>query len=338
MKTIKIIFFFLLFSALFISCQKENDQQVKWKVINLNYNGDLSDIFVLSNDTIMLLSKLDKSFQKTCIFESDNAGTNWGQNCFDKIDIGGFSNFYCFNHLKIYSGNYRTYDGGKTWENDGFNAAPVYFFDDMVGFYIKGSSIYKTTDGGMTAKVVFDRTAYDGFQFIQFFDNRIGYASGGASFDSFNSGIIVKTTDAGDTWQQLPNEFKSIIGMSFISADVGYIVINLYEGSMVETYKVGAELLKTTDGGNTWVSINDKIFDDFSIIPFKCYFADEQHGFLCGSSNVSKILSTSDGGKTWKVEYNGTSSNYLLNEMKFTSSNTGFAIGNNGLLLKRIAN
>ena len=330
MKTIfRITSIFITALAIF-SCQKEDSfNRAKWEVVNLNYTGDLDDIFALPNDTIMLISRFDDTYQKTCIFESDDAAKTWKQTCFDTLSTRGFPNLYCFNHLKIYCGNFKTYDGGKTWKKDGFAGTPSYFFNNDVGFYLWGSSIYKTTDGGMTAKLVFDRTAYDGFQFIQFFNNRIGYASGGASWDSFNSGIMVKTTDGGNTWQQLPGKFKHIDGMSFISADIGYIVIDLHEGSVIETTLTGAELLKTTDGGITWTSIYKAYESQYFA---RCNFVDEQHGFVLG---VGTICSTSDGGKTWVQEHEIPSSDYAINKMIFTSSKTGYAVGNNGLLLKR---
>ena len=330
MKTIfRITSIFITALAIF-SCQKEDSfNRAKWEVVNLNYTGDLDDIFALPNDTIMLISRFDDTYQKTCIFESDDAAKTWKQTCFDTLSTRGFPNLYCFNHLRIYCGNFKTYDGGKTWKKDGFAGTPSYFFNNDVGFYLWGSSIYKTTDGGMTAKLVFDRTAYDGFQFIQFFNNRIGYASGGASWDSFNSGIMVKTTDGGNTWQQLPGKFKHIDGMSFISADIGYIVIDLHEGSVIETTLTGAELLKTTDGGITWTSIYKAYESQYFA---RCNFVDEQHGFVLG---VGTICSTSDGGKTWVQEHEIPSSDYAINKMIFTSSKTGYAVGNNGLLLKR---
>ncbi|MCJ7448224.1 MAG: YCF48-related protein [Bacteroidales bacterium] len=330
---------FILVSVAVISCQKENNFNAKWEVINLSYTGDLSDIFLLPPDTIMILSKLDDSFDKTCIFESDDEGRTWTQRCFDKQTTGGFSDFYCFNHFKIISGDFKSNDGGYNWYKLGaLLGAPTFFFNDHEGIGAIGSSLYRTNDGCNSVEMVFDSSTYAGIHFIQFLNNSTGYAAGGASFDSFNSGLIVKTTDGGNTWQPLPDKFKSIIGISFISENIGYIIINLYEGSVVGTYKSGAELLKTIDGGSTWTSINSKIYDEFKIIPFKCYFADEQHGFLFGTGNGSKILSTIDGGKTWKEEYTNNDSDYTLNKILFATSTTGFAIGNNGLLLKRIIN
>ena len=291
----------------FYCCKDHNSQinQANWELINLNYTGDITDISVLHNDTILLLSVLDPTYQKTCIFESDDAGTTWIQRCFDKLEIGGFSNFYCFNHLKMFAGNYKSYDGGRSWQKGGnFNVGLMYFFNNDVGIGFSGFTIYKTTDGGNSSKIVYDSISYVGCHFVQFLDYQTGYASGGASFDSYNSGLIVKTIDGGNSWKALPGSFKSIIGMSFITADLGYILIDLNEGDLYQTFKSGTELLKTTNGGSTWVSVNNKLGDRFSIVIAECYFVDEMHGFICGSSSYgNKILSTTDGGYNWKEEY-----------------------------------
>jgi photosystem II stability/assembly factor-like uncharacterized protein len=338
MEYIKRFFLLGFILIVYISCQKESDQQIKWESFNLNYHGDFSDIVAFQNDTLMLLSSLDSTFQKTCIFESDDAGITWSRRCFDKLVIGGFSNFYCFNHLKIFAGNYRSYDGGNNWQMVGdFAGSLMHFFNNDIGIAFSGFSIYKTFDGGNSFIIVYDITSYVNCQFVQFLNNQVGYASGGASFDNFNSGVILKSTDGGDTWESLPGTFKSIIGMSFITTEVGFIIINLYEGDIISSYKEGAELLRTTDGGKTWKSINNQLYDLFNIIPWGCYFSDERHGYIYGSTlNGSKILSTSDGGQRWKEEYTSPTNESVLTKIIFTSSEGGYAVGKNGLFLKRI--
>lgn len=331
-----IVLIVVLFS--FISCKKESTSKAKWETINVNYLGDFNDIFILPNDTLMILSGLDPTFQKTCIFESDDSGNTWNQKCVDKLVIGGFSNFYCFNHLKIFSGKFRSNDGGTSWKSVGdFNGGLYYFFNNSTGIGISGFTIYKTIDGGNTFSIVYDTLSYVGCQYVQFFDNIIGYAAGGAVFDSYNSGIILKTTNGGNFWAPLPTQFKSIIGMSFITSDIGYIIINLQNGGIDNANLEGVELLKTVDGGNSWISVNSEIFNQFNTMPFECYFLDENNGYICGSAlEGSKILSTSDGGKSWKVEYETSSNSHVLIKMIITSATTGYAIGTNGLLLKRI--
>ncbi|MDP4275782.1 MAG: hypothetical protein Q8907_16055 [Bacteroidota bacterium] len=136
---------------------------MKWETIDLNYTGDLNDIFILPNDTIMLLSRFDHTYKKTCGFESDDAGKTWKQNCFDTLSSSGFSNFYCFSHLKIFAGNYRSYNGGNNWQTLGnFKGGLMYFFNNSTGIGVSGFSIFKTIDGGNSFQIKYDTVSYVG--------------------------------------------------------------------------------------------------------------------------------------------------------------------------------
>ena len=72
----------------------------------------------------------------------------------------------------------------------------------------------------------------------------IGYAVGSSS--TYNGdGIILKTTDAGQTWTQISvGTIPGLEGVCFTSVDVGY-------AAGWQNY-----FIKTTDGGATWNQIN----------------------------------------------------------------------------------
>jgi photosystem II stability/assembly factor-like uncharacterized protein len=285
LKTMKSIILKISFIVLFLSlmgagCRDDEDfSQAKWETIDIGYAGDLNDICLLPGNTIMLLSKLDDSYQQTCIFESDDAGKTWEKRCFNKLEIGGFSSFYCLNNKKIYAGQYRSNDGGSSWHTAGnFNGGLMYFFDNKVGIGASGFSIYKTTDGGDSFDLKFDSVSLGVCSFLQFLDHNVGYASGTSGG---YKGIVLKTTDGGNSWHSSSGKFRSISGMSFITADIGYIISSHLVGidfAESEGYSKAA-LLLTTDGGDTWTTINDSLPQ----IPIQCYFTDKQHGFICGS-------------------------------------------------------
>jgi photosystem II stability/assembly factor-like uncharacterized protein len=335
MKTtlLKISFIFPLMILVGAGCKDyENYSQTKWQSIDIGYTGDLNDISLPGGDTIMLLSELDGSYQQTCIFESDDAGKTWKKWCFKKLEFEGFSSFYCFNSKKIYATGealFQSNGNGYSWLKSGDTGGLLYFFNRNEGLRISGFSIYKTTDGGRSFELKYDSISYGGCYFLQFPDRNVGYTSGSSGIYINSKGIVLKTTDGGNSWHSSPGKFSSITGMSFKTADIGYIISSPliaidFDGTGGSSK---ATLLLTTDGGDTWTTINDSLPQ----IPIQCYFTDKQHGFICGS----KIFSTKDGGKNWQEEYERPSSGYALNKMAFTSSGTGYAIGNNGLFLKR---
>jgi photosystem II stability/assembly factor-like uncharacterized protein len=327
-KFIYVVILLIAIISLLSSCTKFPD--ASWEVIDLNYTGSLSDIYTISGDTLFILSTLDDTYQNTCIFESDDAGATWTQKCFPKLYPGGFYNFYCLNHLKIYATGgalFRSDDGGLNWQQINEGGGLLHFFNNNEGLRMSGQSIYKTLDGGNSYRTVYSHEGFGGFSFIQLFDDKVGYTSGG-SYQA-NVGSLLKTTDRGETWYSPSNISNCVLGMSFISKDIGYIIVKFTEGNIS-----GGELLKTIDGAKTWKSIN-KIYEGDAIVPRQCYFFDEHHGFIKGTDIVSKILSTNNGGKSWQIEYKGKSVDYLINKMIFTSTGIGFAIGDNGLLLKR---
>jgi photosystem II stability/assembly factor-like uncharacterized protein len=94
-------------------------------------------------------------------------------------------------------------------------------------------------------------------------------------------------------------------------------------------YAAGAvgTILKTTDGGETWVALTSGSAAGFRDM----YFHDASIGFVVGSGG--EILRTDDGGTTWVPQTSNTTE--VLREVIFpVDDQTGYVAGDNGTILK----
>jgi len=105
----------------------------------------------------------------------------------------------------------------------------------------------------------------------------------------------------------------------FTSADTGFVGGN------------GGTMLKTTDGGQTWIA---KSTGTKQII-YDLYFPTSQIGYAVGDGSL--ILKTTNAGETWSA-LNAGYPNYDLMAVFFTDANTGFALGNTDNFLLRTTN
>jgi len=78
------------------------------------------------------------------------------------------------------------------------------------------------------------------------------------------------------------------------------------------------DLVKTTDGGDTWTAITQSLSSALAGISF----ADENTGFICTLDN--KILKSDDGGDTWTTVYN---SSVNFDKIAFKDDQNGVASG-----------
>jgi photosystem II stability/assembly factor-like uncharacterized protein len=107
---------------------------------------------------------------------------------------------------------------------------------------------------------------------ISFANTQVGYIGG---YD----GLLLKTTNGGQTWDSLTeitvmNTFNDVIDLDFVSANVGYAIISQYGNP---TYR--GDLFKTTDGGLTWTAV-----DAGTIAAYCSHFFSEDNGFITGSA------------------------------------------------------
>lgn len=150
--------------------------------------------------------------------------------------------------------------------------------------------------------------------------------------------IILVTTETYSqwVWQNPKPTGNDILNIKFINEQTGWFVGNC------------GTIFKTNDGGQNWFPILTKYTCDFTAVdPI-----DENniwivgHGYstertLCDPS--FKVLNSSDGGNSWSLKLNGATFfcdsvykrfRYYLEDVCFVDNNTGFVVGDSGMILK----
>lgn len=143
-----------------------------------------------------------------------------------------------------------------------------------------------------------------------------GFVVGGNGAPNENSnGIILRTTDAGNSWI---NVFTSSqLGewcwkINFPSNNVGYVSLQRNSGSPVN-------FIKTTNGGQTWI---EKRFTNFNYYVQGMGFANDTLGWVGGNSTYT-TYETTDGGETWHDAGFGN----RVNRIRILNDSVGYAMG-----------
>lgn len=191
--------------------------------------------------------------------------------------------------------------------------------------------------------------------------NTVAYAAT-SKFTSESEGSILKSTDAGETWEKIYP--LSGIGPSFEKIEfvtenkgfaVGYdLVLKTVDGGLTWTeLSLGTEvylynnltffnenvglisaqlndstafaIYLTTDGGDTWTNASDVI----NAGGIEIAYADENTLFSVGADEL--ISKSTDGGDTWNQIYSGVIQNYFVSTF-FKDANNGIVSSEEGTL------
>jgi len=257
----------------------------------------------------------------------------------------------------------KTSDGGKSWSKIKTDITPslncIQALDDK-NVYTARNELYHTKDGGTTWETAGLENVGSGIFDLHFVSQNTGFIA--------KNGVM-KSSDAGKTWTlkfdagaDMEYYALNYNQLQFLDSNVGFCAGGkTYDGNSV------GNLVKTTDGGETWTSLKMQMSQ---ITNFR--FLDANTGFVFNFNqelwkttdggknwtkvssavpekypdsyfvNASKIIlrtSTSvyhsvDGGVTWEKDYTLTANDGLLTNMKFVDSRTGYVVGNNGFLAK----
>ena len=175
------------------------------------------------------------------------------------------------------------------------------FITPDLGWVINNQGrLYKTEDRGASWQLQFKK---DGsfFRTVVFADSLTGWLGtiglNEKNLYSNDSTVLYETKDGGQNWVgvEITGEYpKGLCGLQKVSDDM-IVGCGRVRGP--------AYFVKTMDKGKTWKSINLEDKAGALIVP---HFFDEKKGIMIGGTTRDKknskalILSTKDGGETWK--------------------------------------
>jgi photosystem II stability/assembly factor-like uncharacterized protein len=273
----------------------------------------------------VFLATDDDSFDDGgALFESNDGGTSWIQRDvpFDLFNgLWGIS-FFDDQHGWVWGNvNYRTTDGGATWEelpflgsaysmefsslsfgiatgnfgaqvsrDGGLTWAPspegmaaFSFADDLTGLGVASTGLYRTTDGGETFTLVQAGVA----EAVAFLSSTVAVA--------IVDGSLVRSADGGVTWTgSTAAEGRSRI--LAVSADVA-----LAWGRSGTHPDYDDRIFRSSDGGETWTDLGEVMDPGPFAAPFA--FAVPAAQIVVASDGAGNLYRSADAGLTWVQSY-----------------------------------
>ena len=114
-----------------------------------------------------------------------------------------------------------------------------------------------------------------------------------------NTGLLV-TSDGGTTWRTAASPGTGfVLIMDWVSADDVYALVTppgWTKGPNMD--KQGFELYRSSDGAGTWTKVAAPVPATWP--PGFMQFVDLKHGFEANTNGADVLLTTADGGVTWK--------------------------------------
>ncbi|MEL7250177.1 MAG: T9SS type A sorting domain-containing protein [Bacteroidota bacterium] len=254
--------------------------------------------------------------QNRNIFKTTNGGTSW-----DLVtDTGVPSNLRRLVALSetrlvgyVFTDNiFISEDGGVTWDNNtsigegDFGLRFVGIHNNGNEFWLasRGTEILYSDDGLETATSQFPGVR-PSLEQMAFPSNEVGYAL------QERMGLL-KTTDGGETWNQVSNDFFTV-SRDFLVFDEDNFIIP-YNSSGPQ---------RTDDGGQTWFPLFPSAIQDTTFV-FNVEQLPGGRLYLIGSIHGAY---SDDDGETWNVVYHGFSS--FPRSLVFLDDQTGF-MGSDG--------
>ncbi len=229
---------------------------------------------------------------------------------------------------------FKTTNGGTTWSESyyiGSTTVTIYevkFIDLNNGFALTTAGrVLKTTNGGTDWSLIQTEATKNlfglGILGVRSKDNEATtpVLIGG------DAGTAIKSMDNGVTWDlaHYAASQELLLRSSFPSENVGYVV-----GGSITTGNQFGDVLKTTNGGTTWV----KLPLDAGYRTYSVFFTSENVGYV-GERGPTGVYKTTDGGQNWTQLNTGAGvATSIIYDIRFYDENNGFAMYSSGQIAK----
>ena len=274
MKSFILFIFLIVFNIIGFSQWAEQNPRVSSVIFNsITFSNQTNGIIVGS---------------KGIILHTSNAGENW-DSIYSPTSLDLEKVFFIDDLNGWVVGDsglvLKTTNGGSDWielsNNINEKLYSVYFESPLLGWAVGKNIIYVTSDGGLNWQEKKRDTSW--YYDLYFSDSNNGWAVG----DSSAYGVILRTSDGGDSWTKIyETYFGYLSSIKFTSQNIGYAA---GENSIVA---------KTSDGGLNWsdiIVISQGNYDWQEV-----YFVDDNIGWLVDLFGA--VVKTTDGGVTWNEQ------------------------------------
>lgn len=289
----KLIVYTLLLLSNLCWCQN-------WQSTSLFNNGGgqrFDDVFFLDDNTGWAANGFFAAVYKTT-----DGGETW-QTQLTESDLGGAFYFRNIEFLDAQNGFLgtlnnlllKTTDGGNTWftvDNitpkpnavcglSAVNSQTIF----GCGAFFQPAFIIKSIDAGQTWTYTNMSDLATALVEIKFIDETTGYAGG----QNTNGACLLKTTDGGNSWNEI---YNSGIPGEYVWKIQILENSNVVFGAVSSVVPFLGKLIKSFDAGNSWQSFNAPETNIQAL-----GFVSETKGWMGG--HTTGFYETNDGGQTW---------------------------------------
>ncbi len=241
-----------------------------------------------------------------------------------------------------------TADGGLTWEKQvtgvGITFTALAFTDADNGWAVSRSlpgAVMRTTDGGAGWRVTQVRDTNDATdeRRARYFDvgvlgDRYVWLAGmeyRSDCEENGPGMVTRSAEGGASWTVSIAGQRAVQKLVLTTPDTGWAL-----SGGPDSWSGVRQLLRTTDGGATWVK--QVISDGRGRYTFSdLYFTADGQGWILASSgdgscdDDAMLLRTPDAGAHWGLQRLGAGTE--LNALTFADDVRGWAVGSGGTIL-----